>query len=148
MFGEFLNIIFKSIKLVVLVLDPFTKGLSSLNFSIWGIVTSQELLENGRFSLSQGVIEESYNLTITAMCGIWTQTQDSSNVRVIIQSGVDSDGDGIPNDSDSCPYGYGSDEGWSSELETDRESGEHSSLSQVSFREHAVGCWARRKTCP
>ena len=31
----------------------------------------------GEFNLGQGVVEESYNVTITATCGIWTESQDS-----------------------------------------------------------------------
>ena len=83
---------------------------------------SQSVYDNGQFSLSQGIIEESYNVTITATCGLWTETEDSRLVRIIVSTGSDSDGDGIPDDSDSCPNGHGSDEGWMSEVNTDRDS--------------------------
>ena len=76
----------------------------------------------GEFSLNQGVVEESYNVTITASCGIWTESQDSRLVRVILASSNDLDGDGIPDSSDSCPNGYGEDEGWNPNEITDRDS--------------------------
>ena len=31
------------------------------------------------------------------------------------------DGDGIPDDSDACPNGYGEDEGWNPNQATDRD---------------------------
>ena len=83
---------------------------------------SQLVNEAGEFSINQGVVEESYNLTITATCGIWTESQDSRLVRVILASSNDMDGDGIPDDSDSCPNGYGEDEGWNPNEITDRDS--------------------------
>ena len=83
---------------------------------------SRDADENGEFSISQGVVEESYNTTITATCGIWTESQDSRLVRVILASSNDKDGDGIPDDSDSCPDGYGEDDGWNPNDITDRDS--------------------------
>ncbi len=82
---------------------------------------SQTADSNGDFSLSQGLIEESYNATITATCGKWTITEDSRLVRVVLLSGNDMDGDGIPDNSDSCPNGYGEDEGWNPNSVTDRD---------------------------
>ena len=73
------------------------------------------------FSLNQGFVEESYEVTITATCGIWTQSEDSRLVRIIISSNNDNDGDGIPDNSDSCPDGYGEDDGWISDSMTDRD---------------------------
>ena len=84
--------------------------------------SSQGVDEKGEFSINQGVIEESYNITITAKCGIWTESQDSRLVRVILASSNDKDGDGIPDDSDSCPDGYGENEGWNPNDITDRDS--------------------------
>ena len=66
---------------------------------------SQSANNAGEFNLGQGVVEESYNITITAVCGIWTESQDSRTVRIILSAGNDMDGDGIPDDSDACPNG-------------------------------------------
>ena len=83
---------------------------------------SQEVDDNGEFSINQGVVEDSYNVTITAICGIWTKSEDSRLVRVILASSNDMDGDGVPDSADSCPNGYGRDEGWNSNEVTDRDS--------------------------
>ena len=82
---------------------------------------SQSANDAGEFYLGQGVVEESYNVTIIATCGIWTESQDSRTVRVILSEGNDMDGDGIPDDSDACPNGYGEDEGWNPNQATDRD---------------------------
>ena len=83
---------------------------------------SQEVDDNGEFRINQGVVEDSYNVTITAICGIWTKSEDSRLVRVILASSNDMDGDGVPDSADSCPNGYGRDEGWNSNEVTDRDS--------------------------
>ena len=83
---------------------------------------SQEVDANGEFRINQGVVEDSYNVTITAICGIWTKSEDSRLVRVILASSNDMDGDGVPDSADSCPNGYGRDEGWNSNEVTDRDS--------------------------
>ena len=82
---------------------------------------TQSVYDDGEFTLGQGIVEESYNVTLTATCGIWTESQDSRTVRVILLSGNDMDGDGIPDDSDSCPNGYGEDDGWNPNPGTDRD---------------------------
>ena len=82
---------------------------------------SQSANAAGEFNLGQGVVEESYNITITAVCGIWTESQDSRTVRIILSAGNDMDGDGIPDESDACPNGYGEDEGWNPNPTTDRD---------------------------
>ena len=84
-------------------------------------ISTQDVQDSGYFSISQGVVEESYNVTITAVCGVWTESFDSRLVRVILSSGNDLDGDGIPDDSDSCPNGYGENEGWNPNELTDRD---------------------------
>ena len=82
---------------------------------------SQSANDAGEFNLGQGVVEESYNVTLTATCGVWSESQDSRTVRVILSAGNDMDGDGIPDDSDACPNGYGEDEGWNPNQATDRD---------------------------
>ncbi len=77
---------------------------------------------DGSFSIQQGIVEESYDVTITAICGKWTESETSRLVRVILSGGDDMDGDGIPDDSDSCPDGYGEDEGWVPNEYTDYDS--------------------------
>ena len=83
--------------------------------------STQSVDGEGKFSISQGVVEESYNATITAICGVWSESQDSRVVRIILLSGDDMDGDGIPDDSDACPDGYGENEGWNPNEITDRD---------------------------
>ena len=38
---------------------------------------SQSANDAGEFNLGQGVVEESYNVTLTATCGVWSESQDS-----------------------------------------------------------------------
>ncbi len=75
--------------------------------------------EGGNFAINKGIIQENLDLTISLMCGIWTKSYDSKNVKVIILNMDDIDGDGIQNDVDKCPDGLGEDEGWSSTPNTD-----------------------------
>ena len=82
---------------------------------------STSVNDNGQFIIEQGLIDESYNLSITATCGIWSESQDSRIVRIILSSGKDTDGDGIPDNSDSCRNGLGIDDDWLSDTETDRD---------------------------
>ena len=79
--------------------------------------------EFGEFSYSYQPleIEESFNLTVSAVCGEYTSSTDSRNVRIILLSSDDNDGDGVPDDADSCPNGYGEDEGWVPNEITDRD---------------------------
>ena len=119
----------------LLSVDPIIELEQSMPLSITGKVihddvnscqitdglSTQSADENGDFSIGQGVVEESYNVTITATCGVWTTSEDSRIVRVILLQGNDMDGDGIPDDSDSCPNGYGEDEGWNPNQATDKD---------------------------
>ena len=81
----------------------------------------QSVGEDGDFSIDVGFVEQSYNTTITVVCGKWTDSQDSRLVRIIVASSSDIDGDGIPDNADSCPNGIGEDEGWTSNELTDRD---------------------------
>ncbi len=83
--------------------------------------STQTADENGDFSLNQGVVEESYSVSIQAECGIWTKTTDTRIVRIILLAGDDMDGDGIPDEADSCPNGYGESDGWNPNPATDRD---------------------------
>lgn len=76
---------------------------------------------NGNFDYDFGYVDNPTNISLTATCGVWTDSHDSKLVRVIFPSGDDSDGDGISDDADSCPYGHGSEEGWKSNNATDRD---------------------------
>ena len=77
---------------------------------------------NGNFDYEFGFVDEPTNISLTATCGIWTDSYDSKLVRVIFPLGDDLDGDGISDEADSCPYGHGSEEGWKSNIATDRDS--------------------------
>ncbi|MDP6869786.1 MAG: peptide-N-glycosidase F-related protein [Candidatus Poseidoniaceae archaeon] len=80
----------------------------SLNFA----TTQVNMEPDGTFSYSLGIVEESYSFTLTATCGIWTETIDERLIRIIVTGGDDLDGDGYSNDIDQCPDGYGEEEGW------------------------------------
>lgn len=119
----------------ILSLDSVIEMASSAPLSIVGKVIHSDITscsitdgsysttpnEDGDFTINLGLIEESSNITITATCGKWTNAEDSRNVRIILLSGDDMDGDGIPDDSDSCPDGYGEDDGWNPNAITDRD---------------------------
>ena len=119
----------------ILSLDSVIEMTSSAPLSIVGEVIHSDITsctitdgsysttpnEDGDFTINLGLIEESTNVTITATCGKWTNAEDSRNVRIILLSGDDMDGDGIPDDSDSCPDGYGEDDGWNPNEITDRD---------------------------
>ena len=79
--------------------------------------------EFGEFSYSYQPleIEESFNLTVSAVCGEYTSSTDSRNVRIILLTNDDADGDGVPDDADSCPDGYGENDGWVPNDITDRD---------------------------
>ncbi len=77
--------------------------------------------QEGDFSLNIGLIEESTALVITTTCGIWTKSNDSRTIHIILSGGDDADGDGISDDDDSCPDGFGESDGWVSNAMTDRD---------------------------
>ena len=68
------------------------------------------------------MLDLSNNLTTQPLqlYGKWTDSQDQL-VRIIVASSSDIDGDGIPDNADSCPNGIGEDEGWTSNELTDRD---------------------------
>jgi len=82
---------------------------------------ARDVTDEGTFSVPLGVVEEDISLTITATCGQWTQTNDSRLVRVFLNGGDDMDGDGIADDDDSCPDGFGESDGWNPNPATDRD---------------------------
>ena len=78
--------------------------------------------ENGDFTYTYSEeVDESFNMTIVASCGKYTISTDSRTIRIILVSDDDADGDGIPDDADYCPNGYGEDEGWITNELTDRD---------------------------
>jgi hypothetical protein len=73
------------------------------------------------YTFDENEISESFELFVEATCGEFTFTSDSRWVQVILM-GDDMDGDGIPDDADSCPEGYGENDGWLSDIATDKDS--------------------------
>jgi hypothetical protein len=66
-----------------------------------------------------GIVEENIIVELTAECGVWTTSYDSRTVQITIAEGNDADGDGIDNDVDNCPDGYGEEQGWVSNTISD-----------------------------
>jgi len=66
-----------------------------------------------------GIVEENIIVELTAECGVWTTSYDSRTVQITIAEGNDADGDGIDNDVDNCPNGYGEEQGWVSNTISD-----------------------------
>ena len=95
----------------------YHSDLSTCEISVLNDIYSVD--NQGSFSIQLGMIDESQNLTIDANCGKWTKSSDSKLVRIIVENLDDTDGDGVQNDVDSCVDGYGKDDGWTSNVETD-----------------------------
>ena len=93
---------------------------SSCRVAIGNIHENTTVYPDGTFwyTFDENEIEESFEVFIMATCGDFTFTSDNRWVQVIL-IGDDMDGDGIPDDADSCPQGYGEEDGWTSNLETD-----------------------------
>ena len=83
---------------------------------------SHSINQNGDFTIPLGIVEEDMEIIVTATCGEWTESNDSRLVRIILAGNTDLDGDGIYDEDDSCPDGYGEEEGWVPNDLTDRDS--------------------------
>ena len=116
------NPVFEMSEAGVLILTGTVEHSNPSSCSISDGNANTSVSNDGYFSLNQGFVQNSYNISITATCGQWTQSQDSRTVKVIVTSSNDMDGDGIPDDADQCPNGYGEDEGWFSDSSTDMDS--------------------------
>ena len=67
-------------------------------------------------------IESSMVITTTAACGEFTTLTDTILTNVILEGGgSDEDGDSILDINDRCPNGIGEDEGWKSNLNSDKD---------------------------
>lgn len=73
----------------------------------------------GSFDVSMGAIEESVGGAVHATCGIWSSVSTNRSFVLLSSNSDDIDGDGIDDDFDSCPDGWGEDDGWSSSNLTD-----------------------------
>ena len=62
---------------------------------------------------------ESFIVSTMAECGVYTLTDDYRNTTIIIEANDDQDGDGILDDLDSCPDGFGESDGWASNVQSD-----------------------------
>jgi hypothetical protein len=78
-----------------------------------------EVSVDSTWEIPLGIVEQNVIVELTAKCGIWTVSYDSRTVQITIAEGNDADKDGIDNDVDNCPEGYGEDEGWVSNTGTD-----------------------------
>lgn len=68
-------------------------------------------------------IETSMTITTTATCGKYTTLSDTFLTNVLLEGGgQDSDGDSIDDTYDRCPNGIGEQEGWKSNLNSDKDS--------------------------
>ena len=81
-----------------------------------------DVSSDGTWEIPLGIVEQNVIVQLTAECGIWTTSYDSRTVQITIAEGNDADGDGIENDVDNCPNGYGEQQGWSSNAVTDSDS--------------------------
>ena len=76
--------------------------------------------QNGTFDLYVGFVEDDTVVYLNVTCGQWTFSNNSIRVRIYVEdSGDDLDGDGVPNEQDSCPEGMGQANGWVANNATD-----------------------------
>lgn len=62
-------------------------------------------------------------ITFVASCGKWTLLSDTSTTTILVENtGTDADGDGIEDENDNCPNGFGEVEGWLSSNSEDIDS--------------------------
>jgi hypothetical protein len=74
----------------------------------------------GSFAIELGVVSESGSGLVQATCGKWSELSVNRSLILLFSSGInDMDGDGIDDEFDSCPEGWGEEDGWSSSPETD-----------------------------
>ena len=79
--------------------------------------------QNGAFALYVGFVEDDAVVYLNVTCGQWTISNNSIRVRIYVEdTGDDLDGDGVPNEQDSCPEGMGQANGWVANNETDIDS--------------------------
>jgi hypothetical protein len=62
---------------------------------------------------------ESFVASTMAQCGVYTMTNEYRNTTIIIEANDDLDGDGILDDFDLCPDGFGESDGWASNVQSD-----------------------------
>ncbi len=74
---------------------------------------------NGSWSMSLGYLEYDQAIPLKLSCGQWTTSEDSSNIQILNVANIDSDNDGILDDLDLCPEGYGTETNWYSTEFTD-----------------------------
>lgn len=66
--------------------------------------------------------ESSFDIHADVECGTYTPKNDTVVTQIIIANeGEDSDGDGIPDENDRCPNGYGVADGWTSSVASDQD---------------------------
>ena len=74
----------------------------------------------GSFEFSFGLLEESITGLLSATCGEWNSVSTNRSFLLnVIGNSNDMDGDGIEDQFDSCPDGWGEDDGWKSSGDTD-----------------------------
>ena len=62
---------------------------------------------------------QSFQVSILARCGEYTTSDAVRNISVIIEVNDDMDGDGILDQMDACPEGFGESDGWASNSASD-----------------------------
>jgi len=74
----------------------------------------------GTFDIYLGFVDNDTVVYLNVTCGQWAVSNNSIRVRIYIEdTGDDLDGDGVPNEQDSCPEGMGQANGWIADNATD-----------------------------
>ena len=77
----------------------------------------------GSFEIFFGMLEESITGLLEATCGEWNPVSNNRSFLLnVLGNADDMDGDGIEDEFDSCPDGWGEEDGWSSSPDTDIDS--------------------------
>ena len=74
---------------------------------------------NGTWSMSLGYLEYDQSISLKLTCGQWTTSEDVITIQILNVANIDSDNDGVLDDLDMCPVGYGTDTYWYSTEYTD-----------------------------
>ncbi len=74
----------------------------------------------GTFDIYLGFVDNDTVVYLNVTCGQWAVSNNSIRVRIYVEdTGDDLDGDGVPNEQDSCPEGMGQANGWIADNATD-----------------------------
>ena len=92
--------------------------------SLGNIKVTSAFNNYGNWSILLDLSEANENIEIVSVaeCGEYTISSDTVTTQIILENaGEDADGDGIIDESDQCPNGYGAADGWLSTPASDQD---------------------------